>query len=146
MQDKKVDIRSPSKFDVEFRGVICKGHVNNLAATVKYVCKEGDVITDMKNLFQGRLLTKNELVREIADKEGVEAALRYYGKSHPKTAMGGERLLNVERYLKRRVELDRVQQQKQYLNCRTILISKVAKMARLRLQTKINTGRYGRFW
>ncbi len=117
--DKKVDIYPPSRLNVEFRGVICKGHVNNLAATVKYVCKEGDVITDMKNLFEGRLLTKNELVREIADKEGVKEALRYYGESYPKMAMGGESLLNVERYLKRRVELDRVQQQKQCLNCRT---------------------------
>ena len=87
MQDKKVDIRSTWKLDVEFIGVICKGHVNNLAATVKYVCKEGDVTTDMKNLFQGRLLTKNELVRKIADKEGVEVALRYYGESYPKMAM-----------------------------------------------------------
>jgi len=68
---------------------------------------------------KSRLLTKNELVREIADKEGVEAALRYYGESYPKMAMGGESLLNVERYLKRRVELDCVQQQKQRLNCRT---------------------------
>ena len=110
LSEKKIDICSVSMFDVEFEGKTYKCHVEgvrNLSAAIRYVCKKGAYITDIKNLYHGRLLTKNDLLRKISDTEGVDAALDFYEKNYPKEAMGRLSLLNVERFLRRRVELRR---------------------------------------
>lgn len=104
------DLRSTRAFNIEFEGETyrcnCQG-IRYLAATVNYVTKEGSFITNMKIGEEGARSDIAQLLRDMSDKEGVEETLRYYDQNHPQLAMGGKSLLQVERTLKRRAELER---------------------------------------
>lgn len=49
----------------------------------------------------------DQLLRAMAREEGYAKALEYHDKVNPKASMGSKTLLNLERYFRRKAELER---------------------------------------
>ena len=110
---RKGDIRSPARLSVCFEGKSYHCHytgIRNLSGTVKYVCKSGDYITNMKHLYKGALIPIQELIRDMALAEGPQKALECYDENFPQEAAGGKSLVSMKQHLNLRAELTARQQ------------------------------------
>ena len=110
ISERKLETRNPSIFDIKFYDEVHKGHcegIRNLSKTVSYVCKSGDYMSNLPNIYKGTLMPMEQLLRTIAREEGYIKALEYHDKINPKASMGSKSFLNLERYFRRKAELER---------------------------------------
>ena len=90
--------RSPVKLAVRFEGKSYNCHctgIRNLANAVRYACKSGEYISNMKNLYMGSLVPIHELVRDMSRIEGSQRTLEYYDENFPQQAVGGKSLVST---------------------------------------------------
>lgn len=66
---KKVNIQTPNRLDIEFKGETFHGKyqtVNLLAKVVEYICKDKEYISNIQNLQDGKILEYKEFVLQRA--------------------------------------------------------------------------------
>ena len=102
ISDRKVDIRSTSKFDIVFKGR--RYHCNiqpvrDLAGAVRYVCKDKRYLTNLKHIYDGELQPLEKLLSRMAEREGKNKTLQYYAENFPSQALGSKSLANIEKFL-----------------------------------------------
>jgi hypothetical protein len=107
---KRKDVRTSATFNIEFEGVECSCHcekVTNLDHVVRYTCKEKKVLSNIKNLHDGVILSVTNKIVKMSDEAGVSKAMLHYMTKYPDRAFSGRSAITLERSLKRREELKR---------------------------------------
>ena len=85
LSNKKLDIRSASKFDIEFesRRYHCDiKPVRNLAGAVRYVCKDKLYSTNLKHIYNGELQPLEKLLPAMAEIEGQRTPFTFSIKTY----------------------------------------------------------------
>lgn len=89
---EKFHIRKSDQLDIEYENQVFHGNysaVRSLRQAVSYICKDKNYITNLENLFDGRLLTAKEfIVKEVKDKGVEQALMDYYAKTPDKAIAG----------------------------------------------------------
>ncbi len=102
ISDRKVDIRSASKFDIKFEGKTYKGHckgVQNLAGLVEYVRKDNLYLTSLKHIHNGVFMPRETIIPSMLKKKGKYKTLKYVADNLPKSALGGKSLTSLEKHI-----------------------------------------------
>ena len=107
LSPKKLDVRSPDRFAVSFQGIKVRCNcqaVPNLTRTteiIRYFCKGGRFISNMKNFYEGVFYNYNELILKRHECEGVTRTLQFIVDNFPQKVIGANGILQVERALNR---------------------------------------------
>lgn len=107
LSPKKLDVRSPNRFAVSFQGLQIRCNcqaVPNLTRTaeiIRYLCKGGLFLSNMKNFYEGVFYNYNELTLKKHEREGVTRTLQFIVDNFPQKVIGANGILQVERALKR---------------------------------------------
>jgi hypothetical protein len=98
--DKKFDIRNANMLDVEFENKKFHGnyaatrHVN---ASIEYACKDGDYVTSLDNIRDGKVISIELLLAKEFFEHGRDATLRKYFSDDTKKAFGKVDLVSVDK-------------------------------------------------
>ena len=110
MSPTKLKKRSCDRFSFEYAGKVRRCHIQgakSLKKVIAYTCKDEEYTSNIRNLYEGKLLTIEQLIRRMMKREGPQRTLEYYAEHYPKEALGGKSLARVRMHLKELEDLKR---------------------------------------
>ena len=96
MSPTKFNIRDQKVLYIIFDGKSYQRHylrAQSITNLIEYICKDGNYITNIAQIFQGKFLTEKEQLVQKAKKEGIPQALVDYAKNNPNKAFPGNSIV-----------------------------------------------------
>lgn len=110
VSQKKMDIPSPREFDIVFKKQTYSCNAQTIRcyhSTVRYVCKGKKYETNIKEIYDGELVSRHEVLIEKARLWGPDLALEEYIRDHPKEALGSKNVVSLRKSLTTVLAIDK---------------------------------------
>lgn len=97
----KFNIKTTNALDIEYQGHTYHGNYQSVRSAdkvVEYVCKDGNYITDLTNIRDGKLLSLKEMLISDVKDLGLSQALIKHSEESPNAALSNTSLISAKNY------------------------------------------------